>query len=181
MIPIAMILLAIVILFCVAVVVSNPVPVTLSLFGAQIPLQTPAVFFTGAATMLVTVVALWLLRVGFRRERAQRKELKSLKKAAKTDSTGAGSRPVGGTTGTRPARPAVDSAQATPQQATTPAPPPQAPTAQVPAAQAPTAPAPTAQARPAPADPSNRPTTSADREALLAEVEDATRDEPPTR
>jgi hypothetical protein len=137
-------------------VVSNPVPVTLSLFGAQIPLQTPAVFFTGAATMLVTIVALWLLRVGFRRELARRKELRSLKKAAKNDATGTAPKPAGGQSGAQPARPAVDSASAVPQRPTTPAP-------------------------ASPAGSGARPSTSADREALLAEVENATRDEPPAR
>ncbi len=178
MIPVALILLAIVILFCVAVVVSNPVAVTLSVFGLEIPLQTPAVFFTGAATMLVTIVALWLLRVGVRRERARRKELKTLKKAAKADakatpatspaasgsttsgSTASGSTALGSTTsGSSAARPPVDSGSVVPQQSAT------GPAEIPPAGARQTGDGPT--------------TTAADREALLAEVDDATRDDPP--
>ncbi|WP_344808791.1 hypothetical protein [Microlunatus ginsengisoli] len=173
MIPIALILLAIVILFCVAVVVSNPVAVTLSVFGLEIPLQTPAVFFTGAATMLVTIVALWLLRVGVRRERARRKELKTLKKAAKADakataatstaatgSTASGSTASGSTaSGSSAARPPVDSGPVVPQQSAT--------------GQAGIPPAGARQTGDGPT------TTAADREALLAEVDDATRDDPP--
>ncbi len=83
MVPIALILLAIVILFSVAVVVSNPVAVDLSIFGAQIPVTTPAVFFTGAGTMVVLIVALFLLRTGVRRSMARRKEVRTFRREAK--------------------------------------------------------------------------------------------------
>src|SRR4051794_4892530 len=91
MVPIALILLAIVILFSVAVVVSNPVAVDLSIFGAQIPVSTPAVYFTGACAMLVVLVALFLLRTGARRSIARRKEVRTLKKEVKAQNAAGGS------------------------------------------------------------------------------------------
>ena len=99
MVPIALILLAIVILFSVAVVVSNPVAVDLSIFGAHIPVSTPAVYFTGAGAMLVVLVALFLLRTGARRSMARRKEVRTLKKEVKAqNATGASTQNASGAT-----------------------------------------------------------------------------------
>jgi hypothetical protein len=105
MVPIALILLAIVILFSVAVVVSNPVAVDMSIFGAQIPVTTSAVYFTGAGAMLVVIVALFLLRTGARRSMARRKEVRTLRREAKAqnatgtsgkNAAGASTTPAGG-------------------------------------------------------------------------------------
>ena len=99
MVPIALILLAIVILFSVAVVVSNPVAVDLSIFGAHIPVSTPAVYFTGAGAMLVVLVALFLLRTGARRSIARRKEVRTLKKEVKAqNAAGASTQNASGAT-----------------------------------------------------------------------------------
>lgn len=82
MVVFALILLALVAVFCVAIVVSPPEFYDLSLFGALIPVNTTGVFVAGAAAMLVALVALGLLRMGLRRSRAKRKELKTLRSNA---------------------------------------------------------------------------------------------------
>jgi hypothetical protein len=86
----ALILLVLVAVLVVAIVVSNPQPYELSIFGAIVPANTAGIFLTGAAAMAVTIVALLLLRTGIRRARARRKhlkELESLPPVAASDST----------------------------------------------------------------------------------------------
>ncbi len=82
MIPIAAVLLLILVVFSVAVVVSNPAVFDLSIFGASIPVTTSGVYFTGAGAMLVLVLALALLRRGLKREMARRRQVRALQNAA---------------------------------------------------------------------------------------------------
>lgn len=125
MVVFALILLALVVVFSVAIVVSPPEFYDLSLFGALVPVNTTGVFVAGASAMLVALLALGLLRMGLRRSRAKRKELKALRSnapagsqtrasesrdtpAAKTSAASAPSAP--GRSGT-PASPASGGAQ----------------------------------------------------------------------
>jgi hypothetical protein len=161
MIPIGVILLLIVIVFSIAVVVSNPAVYQLSIFGAQIPVQAAGIYFTGAGAMLVLIVGLVLLRVGWRRSMARRKQVKTLKKEAKgkavAPSAGSGATADAGT-----AQPAVASRPA--DSATT--------------RSAGSATAPSATGASAATSGQQPGTTAAEREALLAEVDEATRDDP---
>lgn len=81
MVPLAIVVILVVIVFTVAVVVA-PDPATLSIFGAQINANTTGVYFTGAITMLVLLLALMMLRTGISRSVRHRKEVRSLKKQA---------------------------------------------------------------------------------------------------
>jgi ABC-type nickel/cobalt efflux system permease component RcnA len=81
MIPIAGVLLLIVVVFTVAVVVSNPAVFNLSVFGANIPVTASGVYFAGAGAMLVLILAAALLRRGVRREIRRRKQVKTLRSA----------------------------------------------------------------------------------------------------
>jgi hypothetical protein len=89
MVPVAAVLLLIVLVFSVAVVVSNPGVLDLSIFGAQVPVTLGGVFFSGAVTMLVVILAAALLRTGLRRSRAHRQEVRALKQAAGPARSGA--------------------------------------------------------------------------------------------
>ena len=82
MIAIAGVLLLIVVVFSVAVVISNPAILDLSIFGAHLPATAAGVYFTGAGAMLVFVLALDLLRRGVRREVRRRRRVKSLQAVA---------------------------------------------------------------------------------------------------
>jgi hypothetical protein len=82
MIAIAGVLLLIVVIFSVAVVISNPAILDLSIFGAHLPATAGGVYFTGAGAMLVLVLALDLLRRGVRREVRRRRKVKSLQAVA---------------------------------------------------------------------------------------------------
>lgn len=82
MIPIAGLLLLIVVVFTVAVVVSNPEIFDLSIFGANIPVTAAGVYFVGAGAMLVLILAALLLRRGLKREMRRRRQVKALRTAA---------------------------------------------------------------------------------------------------
>jgi hypothetical protein len=73
-----LILLVLVAVLVIAIVVSNPQTYNLSIFGAVIPANGAGIFITGAIAMAVTILALLLLRTGIRRARARRKQLKAL-------------------------------------------------------------------------------------------------------
>lgn len=77
MIGIAGVLLVIIIVFSVAVVVSNPAVFDLSIFGATIPVTAAGIYFTGAGAMLVLILAAALMRRGITRDRAHRRQLRS--------------------------------------------------------------------------------------------------------
>ena len=64
MIVLALALLIIVLVFSVAIVVSNPDVYQLSLFRVLVPVTSAGVFFTGFGAALVTITALLLLRTG---------------------------------------------------------------------------------------------------------------------
>lgn len=81
MVPIAIVVILIVVVFTVALVLA-PDPATLSIFGAQINTNTTGVYFTGAVTMLVLLLSLMLLRAGVSRSVRHRKEVRSLKEQA---------------------------------------------------------------------------------------------------
>jgi preprotein translocase subunit SecG len=86
MVALAIILLVLVAVLVVAVVVSNPEVYELSIFGAVIPANSAGIFLTGAVAMAVTIFAVLLLRVGLRRARARRAKLKALEASDETAS-----------------------------------------------------------------------------------------------
>lgn len=87
MLPVAIVLLVIIALFVVGVVVSNPEPVTLNIFVAQIPTNLTVVFIVGAATAAALVAALALLGAGIRRQRAISRAVKASPKSVTGSST----------------------------------------------------------------------------------------------
>jgi predicted lipid-binding transport protein (Tim44 family) len=90
MVVLALILLVLVAVLVVAMLVSNPQTYGLSIFGAVVPANALGIFLTGAVAMAVTILALLLLRTGIRRARARRRQLKALgasDEAAPTAST----------------------------------------------------------------------------------------------
>jgi flagellar biosynthesis/type III secretory pathway M-ring protein FliF/YscJ len=88
MVVLAVILLVLVAVLVVAIVVSNPQSYELSIFGAIIPANAAGIFITGAVTMAVTLLAVLLLRTGIRRARARRNKLKALEASDETATSG---------------------------------------------------------------------------------------------
>jgi hypothetical protein len=82
MVVLALVLLILVVVFSVAIVVSNPGVYNLSLFRVLVPVTSAGVYFTGVGAAVLTVVALLLLRLGIRRSREQRQRLRSADQAA---------------------------------------------------------------------------------------------------
>ncbi|MFC7623249.1 hypothetical protein [Microlunatus sp. GCM10028923] len=82
MIPVAVVLVVLVIVFTIAIIIGNPQSFDLQIFVARIPANITGVYVTGAVTMLVLAVAGWLLWSGLVRLRSQQKEIKALKAAA---------------------------------------------------------------------------------------------------
>lgn len=82
MVPIAAVLLLVIVVFSIAVVVSNPGLFDLSIFGARITANTAGVYFTGAGAMLVLMLAAALMYVGVKRQRARRRKIRALQAAA---------------------------------------------------------------------------------------------------
>jgi hypothetical protein len=82
MVVIALVLLIVIVVFSVAIVVSNPAVYELSLFRVLVPVTSAGVYFTGMGAALLTVVALLLLRLGIRRSREQRQRLRIAEQAA---------------------------------------------------------------------------------------------------
>ena len=82
MVVLALVLLILVLVFSVAIVVSNPAIYDLSLFRVLIPVTSAGVYFTGVGAALLTVIALLLLRLGIRRSREQRQRLRTAEQAA---------------------------------------------------------------------------------------------------
>ena len=89
MVVLALVLLIIVLVFSVAIVLSNPDVYQLSLFRVLVPVTSAGLFFTGFGAALVTITALLLLRTGIRRSRETRRRLRSVKESA-TSSAGSG-------------------------------------------------------------------------------------------
>lgn len=149
MIALAAVLLLIVIVFTVAVVVSNPTVFDLSIFGAGVPVTTAGVYFTGAGAMLVLVLGAELLRRGVKRDVARRRQVRALQKAAGVKSLPTTARKP---TATRPAAEVSKDAPTGVRSAATP--------------------------RPAKPEPTSEPTNSevAERQALLDEAEELTGD-----
>jgi hypothetical protein len=77
MIVLALVLLIIVLVFSVAIVLSNPNVYQLSLFRVLVPVTSAGVFFTGFGAALATIIAVLLLRTGIRRGRATRRRLRT--------------------------------------------------------------------------------------------------------
>jgi hypothetical protein len=89
MVVLALVLLILVVVFSVAIVVSNPAVYDLSLFRVMVPVTSAGVYFTGVGAALLTVVALLLLRLGIRRSRERRQRLKTAEQAAIGSASGA--------------------------------------------------------------------------------------------
>ena len=84
MVVLALVLLIIVLVFSVAIVVSNPEVYQLSLFRVLVPVTSAGVYFTGFGAALVTIIAILLLRTGIRRSRETRRRLRSAEHSAAT-------------------------------------------------------------------------------------------------
>jgi predicted lipid-binding transport protein (Tim44 family) len=84
MVVLALALLILVLVFSVAIVLSNPDVYQLSLFRVLVPVTSAGVFFTGFGAALVTITALLLLRTGIRRARENRRRLRTADRAAVT-------------------------------------------------------------------------------------------------
>ena len=82
MVVLALVLLIVVVVFSVAIVVSNPAVYDLSLFRVLVPVTSAGVYFTGMGAALLTVVAVLLLRIGIRRSRERRQRLRTAEQAA---------------------------------------------------------------------------------------------------
>lgn len=82
MVVLALVLLIIVLVFSVAIVVSNPGVYEISLFRVLVPVTSAGIFFTGFGAALLTVIAALLLRGGIRRSRQQRERLQTAERAA---------------------------------------------------------------------------------------------------
>lgn len=89
MIVLALALLILVLVFSVAIVLSNPDVYPLSLFRVLVPVTSAGVFFTGFGAALVTITALLLLRTGIRRTRETRRRLRSPDRPAPDSSAAA--------------------------------------------------------------------------------------------
>ena len=124
MVVLALVLLILVVVFSVAIVVSNPAVYDLSLFRVLVPVTSAGVYFTGVAAALLTMVALLLLRLGIRRSREQRQRLRSAEQAAvgsapsapSAQSSGTGSSAASGVpvhAGSSPSAPLTDDTDAT--------------------------------------------------------------------
>ena len=96
MIVLALVLLIIVLVFSVAIVVSNPDVYQLSLFRVLVPVTSAGVFFTGFGAALVTIIALLLLRTGIRRSRETRRRLRTAEPAPTSSSTDSARKPDAG-------------------------------------------------------------------------------------
>ncbi len=81
---VALIIVVFVILFAVAVVSAGGDPVTLDLRVGTVHTTVAGVFAMGAATVVVAVIGLWLLRAGIRRARRRRAEMRRLRDVAAT-------------------------------------------------------------------------------------------------
>jgi hypothetical protein len=97
MVVLALVLLILVVVFSVAIVVSNPAVYDLSLFRVIVPVTSAGVYFTGIGAALLTVVALLLLRLGIRRSRERRQRLRTAEQAAIGSASGRATTPSGGT------------------------------------------------------------------------------------
>lgn len=164
MIVLGLVLLVLAAVLGVGVVVSNPDVLNLSLFGAQVPVTMAGLFFTGAGTMVVVAVALWLIRRGIAGARRRRRERRAL--PAPTQSTQT-------FTSSSPEKATAPSARTAPSPAATPARSSSATRTPAPAS------APSGEdGRTSRTEPTGS-STPAERAALLAESNDLTRDDPP--
>jgi hypothetical protein len=97
MVILALVLLILVVVFSVAIVVSNPAVYDLSLFRVIVPVTSAGVYFTGVGAALLTVVALLLLRLGIRRSRERRQRLRTAEQAAIGSASRTAAAPSSGT------------------------------------------------------------------------------------
>lgn len=100
MIVLALALLILVLVFSVAIVLSNPDVYPLSLFRVLVPVTSAGVFFTGFGAALVTIAALLLLRTGIRRTRETRRRLRAPDRPAAVGSADATRSPSAADPGT---------------------------------------------------------------------------------
>ena len=169
MVALALVLVVLVLVLAAAVLLGSSASYDLSVLGATVPVTSSGVFLAGAAAMLVLGLALTLLVLGLRRGSARRRKLKALRSAAVAP-PGASTpgTPQGGQstrTGSAPGTPA-DTAPSAPASS--------APTGGSSAAGSAAA----LDARATPTSPvaGTPPTTSTERQALLAEADEAADD-----
>lgn len=193
MVVLGVVLLVIVVVFAVAVGVSNPGVLNLYVFNALVPVTLPGVFFTGAGALLVVLIASLLIQRGLARSAKLRRQQRALGGAPSTappapplaGAPATTSRTVAADGDPTPPRThgshAVEPAASSPGRNSPQVTPPSAPVTTVTADPGPTASTPT----PAPAasssldlDGSEPRVDAAERAALLAEADELTRDEP---
>jgi len=183
MVVLGVVLLVIVVVFAVAVGVSNPGVLNLYVFNALVPVTLPGVFFTGAGALLVVLIAGLLIQRGLARSAKLRRQQRAL---AGSPSTGPAAPPpttsrAAAETDSAPRRAA--GAHAVEPAASEPGP-------ADPQVTPPSPPVTTVTADPGPVRTSTVPTASSlnldpepkanapERAALLAEADESTRDEP---
>ena len=87
MLVLGLVLIALAVLWAVAVLAGNTEPTTFELFNIGIDSSGRGIFLLGALMMLVLLSGVWLLQVGAARARQRRKEVKGLRKAASSSSS----------------------------------------------------------------------------------------------
>lgn len=83
MIVVGLLLILIVAVVAVVLLTTGNDTVSFSLLGADIDTTARNLYLTGAVSLLIAVVGLWLVRKGLHRQRVLRKENRTLRKEAK--------------------------------------------------------------------------------------------------
>ncbi|MGH3496071.1 MAG: hypothetical protein ACRDP1_01205 [Nocardioidaceae bacterium] len=84
MVVLGLVLLAAAVVVAGGVVIGGDTPISVHLLGLDMHTSTAGVFLGGAITMLVALVALWLMRLGLRRSRRRRRDIKRLRGTVET-------------------------------------------------------------------------------------------------
>lgn len=85
MIVIGLLLILIVAVVAVVLITTGNGAVTFNLIGVDIDTTARNLYLTGAVSLLIAVVGLWLVRKGLHRQRVLRKENRTLRREAKAN------------------------------------------------------------------------------------------------
>jgi membrane protein implicated in regulation of membrane protease activity len=108
MVIVALLLIALAVVFAVLVISGSSPSLTLDLRAFKVDTSLIGVYISGILTIVVAAVGLWLLRAGLRRSRRRRSEVKQLRRAARTDPRISADPSRGSATATPAADPNVD-------------------------------------------------------------------------
>ncbi len=84
MVVLGIVLIALAVLFGVGVSVSSTASTTLEVFGVDLGVAVPTVFFLGLVTGVALLAGLWLTKMGLGRGYRRRKEMRELRAQAAT-------------------------------------------------------------------------------------------------